>query len=741
MRISFGRDVDDYGVARTKSVRSSSRRAMIVLSMLMVSTFLQAQYGEKKAAKLDEVELARTAFGADAPWYLKNIPFLEIDDSAIQRMYYYRWQVYRSHIREIGEQGTDETEFLADVPWARQPFTDLNDSSSFHILEGRWLRTSSFVNSLVDHLYAGGGNDRHFSESIASATFAWTEVTGDPKPALRHLDTMEHIYNLWDDHFDTHRGLYWVEPLADATEYTIASIDASGAGFTDRPSADQNENGFTGGYAFRPSINAYQFGNAEAIAALASEAGETDVASQYRLRAEHLREATLSQLWNPTLLHFTDVYQRSTRYAQAGTWIRGRELVGFVPWMFNLPPTSSANRRGPDYTVAWEHAFNAHELEGAHGLRTVEPTYPRYMHQYRYDQSTGLPECQWNGPAWPFQISQTLTGMANVLQDPLERAVSIDQYVHMLREYTRLQAMPDGRLDIQEDYNPDTGAVLVGLPRSHHYNHSTYNDLILSGLLGIRPRSDNVLELNPLLPKADSTEKPIRFFALQGLRYHGLDLTVVYDANGGRYKSGKGLSVFASGRRIYGPARLGHALIRLGAFPVSRPPHENRRVDLVVNVWERTPVEAEKDLPIASVSSTAAGSDAYQAIDGRLWFFPEIANGWSPEVSGSPAGDDSWLAVDVRHREQMSRVNLAFFSSPSGERPPTSIRLQTYVRGAWQDIPGQRMKERVPVANGITHLRFPPIGVQNVRVLLHAAAKSRIRLIEFEAFNDQADIR
>ncbi|WP_158790603.1 hypothetical protein [Granulicella sp. L60] len=179
--------------------------------------------------------MAQQNFGDDAPWFLANIPFLDIDDSEIQKVYYYRWKLYRAHIREIGPQGTTVTEFLSDVPWARHPYTDLNDSSSFHIMEGRWLRDPAYVNSLVDHLYTGGGNDRHFSESIAAATYAWTLVTGDPAPAIRHLDTMQHIYNLWDDHFDPSRNLYWIEPLLDATEYTISSIDASGAGFTVAP--------------------------------------------------------------------------------------------------------------------------------------------------------------------------------------------------------------------------------------------------------------------------------------------------------------------------------------------------------------------------------------------------------------------------------------------------------------------------------------------------------------------------
>src|SRR6202522_1640925 len=258
------------------------RNVMLAVGLAFLGTAASASQAKSiQEPEIPRQRLATEYFGADAPWFLRNIPFLEIDDPEIQQIYYYRWKLFRAHIREIGPQGTTVLEFLENVPWARQPYTDLNDSASFHIMEGRWLRDPAIVDSLIDHLYSGAANDRHFSESIAAATESRSRVTGDPGPGLRHLDTMQHIFNLWDDHFDRARNLYWIEPLLDATEYTIASIDASGAGFTDTPSKRDDQNGFTGGFAFRPSINAYQFANAEAIASLARAAGKPDLAAEY----------------------------------------------------------------------------------------------------------------------------------------------------------------------------------------------------------------------------------------------------------------------------------------------------------------------------------------------------------------------------------------------------------------------------------------------------------------------------
>ena len=686
------------------------------LCKLAAGLCLLAAAAQAQQPKLARERLAQAAFGNDAPWFLDNIPFFEIDDPEIQQIYYYRWKLYRSHIREIGPQGTDVLEFLPDVPWAREPYTDLNDSSSFHLLEGRWLRSPATVDNLIDHLYAGGGNDRHFSESIADATVATTLVTGDPAPALRHLDSMQYIFNAWDDHFDRRRNLYWIEPLLDATEYTISSIDASGAGFTDHPSADQNRNGFTQGYAYRPSINSYQFANALAIAHLLTLAGKPELAADYQARAEAIRTAVLQQLWNPALQHFTDVYQRSTTTVTKGDFIRGRELVGYTPWLYDLPPRSDA-----PYGAAWTHALRASELAGPQGLRTVEPSYPKYLVQYRYDTATALRECQWNGPSWPFQTSQALTALANLLDDYPHPGIEPTDYLSLLRQYTHQHFLAPGHPDLEEDYNPDTGGPIVGLPRSHHYNHSTYVDLILSGLVGIRPRADDTLEVDPLLP---AQSKPaIRYFAVTDLRYHGHDLGIFYDMDGSRYHLGTGLSIFADGRKIAGPVALGRIQAKLPPAPKASAKYG--RIDLAVNPG------GVLGLPTATASSSESPAKVDEAIDGRMWFFPEIANGWSP----TDADAGPWYDVRFAKPQTLGSAELSFFGDDIHWSAPGAFQLQQKTSSGWADIPAQRRSSAQPIAGGVNRIQFPAITTDELRVTFSKARDNRpFRLIEVEAF-------
>jgi hypothetical protein len=58
-------------------------------------------------------------------------------------------------------------------------------------------------------------------------------------------------------------------------------------------------------------------------------------------------------------------------------------------------------------------------------------------------------------------------------------------------------------------------------------------DLIMSGLVVVRPRQDDVLEVNPLV------DEDISYFCAENILYHGRNVTVPWDATGDKYgKSG-----------------------------------------------------------------------------------------------------------------------------------------------------------------------------------------------------------
>ncbi len=650
-----------------------------------------------------EIDVRRVAvarFGNDAPWYVDRIPFFESSDPQIDAVYYYRWGLFRAHQRDLGAEGYISTEFLDDVSWQRNPYASLNDATGFHIGEGRWLRDPRFTDDYIDFMYTGG-NDRHFTDYMADSVWGRYLVDGDAARATRHLGAMRHIYRLWDDRFDFTKGLYWIEPLADATEYTISSIDASGG-----------KDGFTGGEAFRPSINAYMAANARAIARLSRLAGQPEaVAHDHDARADAIVARMHADLWSPALGHFIDRYKVDNAYVKYWSPIRGRELVGYLPWTFDLADDT------PVRAAAWAHLLDPARLGGKAGMRTVEPNYEYYMRQFRYEGGTfdgsRPPECQWNGPIWPFQTTQVLLGLANLLDHYDQSVATRGDYWRLLRQYTRLHYQ-GARLDLEEDYHPDTGKPIVGLARSHHYFHSGYVDLILGGLVGIRPRADDRIEVNPLLPADDATAP--RWFRVQDVPYHGRRIAITWDDDGSHYGR-KGLTIEVDGQQVASrptPGRLIAPVERRATAPAPRP--ITRSVQLVRGGY-----------PMGSASSATDAENVHDAIDGRIWFYPELPNGWSSDA----ASRDQWYAIDFGRPVRLDRAEIAFFANGKGFAAPSGYRIEAWTDGAWRPVGGTAA---APVDNGITDARWPAVETSKVRLAMRLPAGKAVRLAEWKLF-------
>ncbi|MET0238329.1 MAG: discoidin domain-containing protein [Sphingobium sp.] len=669
-----------------------ARLKMLLLAAAALGTIAAAA----PPPALDVHRVAVQRFGNDSPWYEERIPFFESADPRIDAVYYYRWALYRAHQRDLGEDGFISTEFLDDVDWQRQPYASLNDATGFHIGEGRWLRDRRYAGDYIDFMYRGG-NDRHFTDHMADSVWGRYLVDGDRSAALAHLPVMRHIYRLWDEKFDFDKGLYFVEPLLDATEYTVSSIDASGG-----------EDGFRGGDAFRPSVNSYMFANARALAKMAELAGDAPMAAEFTARADGLRKRVLADLWSEKVTHFIDRHQSKNDHVSYWEPIRARELVGYLPWMFDLPPDD------PRYAAAWADLLDPASLAGKAGMRTVEASYEYYMRQYRYLGKD--PECQWNGPIWPYQTTQVLHAMANLLDHyDAKGPVTRSAYMRQLRQYTALHFQGD-KLDLEEDYHPETGAPIVGLDRSHHYFHSGYNDLILTGMVGIRPRADDVLEVNPLLPDPGDPQA-LAWFRVQDIPYHGHSIAVAWDADGSHYKRGRGLSIEVDGQEVARRATLGRLTV-----PLSRAP--NPTYDRPVN---RAVQLARGQYPKGSASSGADPENVHDAIDGRVWFFAELPNGWSSAASSA----EQWYMIDLGAPQSLSRAELAFFEDGRTFAVPADYRLQAMVAGQWRDLPGRADKA---VPNGITHADWRAVTTDKVRLLVQQRPDRATRLVEFKLF-------
>ena len=287
------------------------------------------------------------------------------------------------------------------------------------------------------------------------------------------------------------------------------------------------------------------YGNAEAIAAAARLAGDNAAAQRYSCLADTLRTLIRTRLWDAD----ARFYEVRKPVGGAGGVVVGdssahvREEIGYLPWYFG-----AAADNGRD-AAAWLQLVSDSGFCAPYGITTAEQRHPRF-------RSHGVGKCEWDGAVWPFASSQTLTAMANWLNDyrvrPMESAKMIDRgeqfwrevYFDNMKKYVESQSHR-GRPYIGEYLDETTGAWLMGdRERSRYYNHSTFNDLIITGLCGLRPSAGDTIVVNPLLP-ADKWD----YFCLDKVRYHGHDVTIVWDKDGNRYHVGVGLTLLVDGRR------------------------------------------------------------------------------------------------------------------------------------------------------------------------------------------------
>jgi hypothetical protein len=196
--------------------------------------------------------------------------------------------------------------------------------------------------------------------------------------------------------------------------------------------------------------------------------------------------------------------------------------------MFNIP--------GDEYARAWQQILDPRGFKAPYGLTTAEQRHPGF-------RSHGTGTCEWDGAIWPFATSQTLNGLANHLRSTRKSVVGKKDYFDALLTYARAHTK-NGKPYIGEYQEHSTGVWLKGdNPRSRYYNHSTFCDLVISGLIGLCPQPDNTVVVDPLIPS-----NTWDWFCLDQIPYHGKCLTILWDKTGEKYKRGKGLSVFVNGK-------------------------------------------------------------------------------------------------------------------------------------------------------------------------------------------------
>lgn len=456
-------------------------------------------------------------------WMAKNIPLFECPDSAIQKIYYYRWWTFRKHLKQTPD-GFIFTEFITPVS-----FTGVYNSSSsalgHQVYEGRWLHDPQYINDYIKfwlyvdpkqkkpHLHA-------FSSWIDDAVYNYYLVNLNKNFVAQVLPALNTDYRQWETEKQLPSKLFWQFDVRDAMEESISGSRKI-----------KNK---------RPTINSYMYGNAVALSKMASLLGIDSLRSKYSQKATELKKLAQDSLWNDSASFFE-------ARRPNGSFASAREELGFIPWYFKLPDDN------PAFAKQWDQLTDDKGFNAPWGITTAERRHPLFR-----THGTGH-GCEWDGAVWPFATTQTLKGLANLLTNYQNKgSMTPAVFYNELHKYA-LSHIKRGVPYLGEYQDEKTGYWLKGdNPRSSYYNHSGFCDLVINDLVGLKPRADNMLEIFPLIPK-----NQWKWFALDNVLYHGHHISILWDKTGTKYHKGKGFIIYADGKIIMHSTQLKRVLVRM----------------------------------------------------------------------------------------------------------------------------------------------------------------------------------
>lgn len=325
-----------------------------------------------------------------ANWMAENIPLFDCPDKDFNDIYYFRWWSLRKHIKRTPV-GWGMTEFLVPRSYADR-YNLIACAIGHHVMETRWLRDTTYLHQILRTWYYGNNGQamtkmNKFSSWNPHAIYEAFKVQGDTTFLLALRPRLEEEFARWKSTNRLDNGLYWQGDVQDGMEESISG-------------------GRKKQYA-RPTINSYMAANAKALSKISLMENRQQQAAAYDSDYKQQLRLIEEKLWNKDHQFFETL--RGDTSAQV------REAIGYMPWYCNL----FEGQDGKDqYDAAWQQLTDEKGFSAPYGLTTAERRHPQF-------RSHGTGTCEWDGAIWPFATSQTLTGLANYLNDGTTVPVSI----------------------------------------------------------------------------------------------------------------------------------------------------------------------------------------------------------------------------------------------------------------------------------------------------------------------------
>ncbi len=530
----------------TPGASATGRTAPAVQAQVAISFENRARRGSNEPLPEDLLTRHQRDYNR---WFADNVPYFDAADPAFKKMWYYRWWVVRFNMTQAdtadlkgyrfyeGKLGFDNVISFA-VPVQLKDLTYLRDPAFGLQQAENSYRNLSQAGAVVDPPGSPYWGEM-YSHWIAAALAEFHRVHPIPIDRLRALlPAMARDVRTWVTVFDPDN-----DGLPQRTKPRVTGYDLDILSFwyfngtkldIDAKLEDME----------RVDFASFVYANARAVAELARSANTAPLVTEFDAVAERIRTAVLQHLWDDQTQFFYP--QRARDDAR----IPIRELHGFFPFTTLLAPDE------PRYHRALKKFVDPEEFWSA-----FPPVITSQFHYRRWTwEMDGLTR-----NIAPHPISMGSRTLLQALKHYHQDIITPDHFMEQMARYNKLMYAgvnpydPLWRPNAHEYYSKWEPHQVSPRPKpsdiSHDF-HSMYCALVVEGVVGLTPRLDDRIELQP-------AALHWTYFVLDRLRYHGKDLTIVWDQPDGQARYAgypEGFSLYIDGKLAFTRDHLGHVM-------------------------------------------------------------------------------------------------------------------------------------------------------------------------------------
>ncbi len=472
-------------------------------------------------------------------WFASNVPAFTCSDKDFEKMYYYRWYV-------VKKTAINTRKFIPTHPYpapvmyegvAGRWFTKvIGLPLPLQIVEARWLNDKSIATGqartaitkpdffdylnwtpwAIWQLHLVAPNKQLIKDALpAMENFTRSEEAKD-----EDRDALPTVWGTWITGMEYQPSFfYFTKPRWD---HRLAVEFVTDDHLTKDPAIYKKYLPLE-----RVDEATYYYLNNLAVAKGAALLGDSKLERASNERAASVRRSVMEKMWDRQAEFFYDIHPTTHEKA-----LEAKTIDGFFPFLFGeMADRSEAS--------VFKHLFNPKEFWSAWPVPTVAMDSPAYdshglwkigpgasaENPYRYVTS-------WNGPSWLFSNSLVAEGLGNAARMS-EDAALVSEFNQLMKKYTEIMFL-GGNKDLPctvEHYDSMTGKNIRLLA---DYFHSFYNDLLIRFMIGIVPREDDLIEIDPLA-------REWKNFAIRDVSYRNHKITVEY---------GRRFTVIIDGKRV-----------------------------------------------------------------------------------------------------------------------------------------------------------------------------------------------